>query len=163
MLGEIKISFVVIVDNSNNMVTSLGNRIWHHQKLVNDLLKDKTCVFGRKTYDITQWKGPRSWVLTKNHNWGRSGIGTVSSIDDLRLFSEDDEIFVLGGRSLYKKLSKYTDTIYLYVINNNEGTEPWIDFNMREWNASEYFSNKIWSFAKLEKIKKEKARLLLDK
>ena len=55
MFGELKISFVAIVDNSNNMVSSFGTRIWHHQNFVNDLLKDKTCIFGRETYDITQF------------------------------------------------------------------------------------------------------------
>lgn len=163
MFGELKISFVAIVDNSNNMVSSLGTRIWHHQNFVNGLLKDKTCIIGRETYDITQWKGLKSWVLSKDTSWRRNGIGTISNIEDIRLFSEDDEVFVLGGKSVYEELKSYVDTIYLYVINNNEGTIPWINFDMRKWNASEYYANKIWSFAKLEKIEKKTRKKVKDK
>ncbi len=158
MFGELKISFVAIVDNSNNMVSSFGTRIWHHQNFVNGLLKDKTCIFGRETYDITQWKGNKSWVLTTDQNWRRSGIGAISDIEDVRLFSEDDEVFVLGGKSLYYELKDYVDTLYLYVVNNNEGTIPWINLDMKLWNASEYHANKVWSFAKLEKVKKKKRK-----
>ena len=158
MIDGLKIHFVSIVDNANNMVPSLGTRIWHYQNFVNGLLKDKTCIMGRKTYDITQWKGSKSWVMTRNRNWRKSGVGTLHSIDDIHLFCEDEDIYVLGGKSLFDNFQSYVDTLHLYIINNNEGSIPWIDFDMKKWSPSEYVNNNIWSFARLEKNKKGKTR-----
>ena len=158
MLDGLKINFVAIVDNANNMVPALGNRIWHHQNFVNDLLKSKTCIIGRKTYEITQWKGPKSWVLSRDINWRKTGIGTLHSIDDMHLFCEDDSVYILGGKSLYESLEPFVDTLYVYVINNTDGRIPWIDFDMKQWKPVDYTTNSIWSLAKLEKLKQGKTK-----
>jgi dihydrofolate reductase len=148
------IHFVVIVDNANNTTPDLGVRIWHHQNFVNGLLENKTCLIGRKTYELTQWKGKKSWVLTKNKDWKKTGIGTIHSLDDIHLFTEDDDIYILGGNSLYDQLEIFVDVLHLYIINNLKGTDPWIDFDMRKWKATDYLSTDIWSYGKLEKIKR---------
>ena len=155
MLDGIKISFIAIVDNNNRYRKDLTERIWEHEKHVRGLLKNKTCLVGRKTFEMTNWKGPRSWVLTRNINWRRSGIGTIHSIDDLHLFVEDNKIYVLGGKSLYEQLAEYVDEMHLYVFNNKKGEEDWIRFNMKEWQPIDYSSNKVWSYAKLERKQKE--------
>jgi dihydrofolate reductase len=151
MLDDIKITFVAIVDNKNQYNRDLTERIWSHEKFIRELLKKETCIIGRRTFELTNWKGPKSWVLTSNREWRRSGIGTIHSIDDLHLFVEDDNIFVLGGQSLYEQMSDYVDEIHLYVFNNKKGEEDWIRFNMKEWQPVDYDSNKTWSYAKLER------------
>ena len=153
MLDEIKISFVVVVDNQNRYKEEMSQRIWHHEKFVKELLERESCLIGRKTFDQTNWKGKNSWVLTRNRNWRRDGVGTIHSIDDIHLWVED-KLYVIGGMSLYEQLEKNVDEIHLYVFNNKEGNQDWIPFNMKDWKPIDYFSNKIWSYAKLEKKKK---------
>ena len=66
MFGELKIAFVVMVDNQNCFKKDLKRRIWHHHRFVSDLLKDKTCLIGRKTFDLTNWKGKKSWIISRD-------------------------------------------------------------------------------------------------
>lgn len=158
MLDDIKISFVAIVDNKNQQKKDLTERIWEHEKFVRDLLKNEVCVMGRKTHEITNWKGNKSWVLTRNKKWTRSGVGTMHSIDDIHLFCDSDHVYVLGGSSLYESLSESVDEIHLFVLNNKKGEENWIDFDMKNWQPIDYNSNKIWSYARLERRERSRKK-----
>jgi dihydrofolate reductase len=156
MYGNLKISFVVIVDNQNRFKKNLKMRIWHHHKFVKNLLENETCLIGRKTFDLTNWKGKKSWILTNNKKFKVDGVGIIHNLEDIRLHSEDEKIYVIGGRSLFMQLENEVDEIHLYGFNNKDGDEDWIDINMKNWNPKSYFSNKIWSYVKLEKITKHK-------
>ena len=145
MLDGNKIIFVAIIDNDNESVPNLGVRIWHHEKLVKGFLKEHNCVMGRKTYDITQWKGPKSWVLTTNKKWKKTGIGTIHSIDDFHLFI-DGPVYVIGGNSLFKQLEEYVDEVHLFVMNNDKGEDPWIEMDMKDWKPISYISRNIHYF-----------------
>lgn len=151
MLHGQKIAFVFIIDNDTKMVPGLKSRIWHHEKLVKQLLRDEVCIMGRKTHDITKWKGDKSWVLTRDKNWRRVGIGTLGSLDDLHLHTEAEKVFVLGGKSLFKKLQHNVDELRMYVINNREGSETFPKIKMEEWKPMDYLSEKIWSYGHLER------------
>jgi dihydrofolate reductase len=151
MLDGIKISFVALVDNKNRYRKNLTQRIWNYEKFTKSLLEKETCIIGRKTFDLTNWKGKKSWVLTRDRNWKRDGIGTIHNIDDIHLFCEDGTIYILGGISLFEQLESYVDEINLFVFNNKEGEEDWISFDMKDWKPVDYTSDKIWSYAKLER------------
>jgi dihydrofolate reductase len=152
MLNGQNVILVSIVDNKSTMMPHLNTRIWHHQKLINRLLKSAVCIMGRRTFDITRWKGLHSWVLTSNRNWRRNGIGTIHDIDDIHLHSEGP-IYVLGGISLFKQFESYIDEIHLYVINGNEGSEPWIKIDMKDWKPQNYTNRGLWSYAHLIRSK----------
>jgi dihydrofolate reductase len=152
MLNEQKISFVSIIDNNSMMMPHLKTRIWHHQKLVNNLLENEVCIFGRRTFEITRWKGPNSWVMTSDRSWRRTGVGTIHDFDDLHLHTEGD-VYVLGGISLFKQFEPYVDEIHLYVLNGTDGKEPWIDIHMRDWKPMAYTNKGLWSYGHLRKIK----------
>lgn len=148
MLHNQKIIFVAIIDNQSKMIPELGTRIWHHELLVRDLLKKSNCLIGRKTYELTRWKGNNTWVLTSDLKWRRMGMGTIHDLDDLHLHIEGP-IHVLGGRSLYRQLESFVDEVHLYVVNNKEGKEPWIKMKMNEWKPTEYRNENVWSYAHL--------------
>ena len=154
MYGHLKISFVVISDNQNKLKKDLKRRIWHHHKFVSELLEKETCLVGRKTFDITNWKGKKSWVITRNQKFRVDGIGVLHELEDIRLHAEDETVYVIGGKSLYEQLKNEVDEIHLYVFNNKDGEEDWIDINIKDWVPKNYFSNNIWSYAKLTKPKK---------
>jgi dihydrofolate reductase len=128
----------------------MGFRIWHYEKLVKRLIREYNCVIGRKTYDLVQWKGPKTWVLTRKKKWSRSGVGKINSIEDFHLHIEGP-VYVLGGNSLFQQLKPYADEIHLYVINNLLGSEPWIKLDMKNWKPVKYTSRTAWSYAHLEK------------
>jgi dihydrofolate reductase len=152
MLHGQKIIYVSIVDNKSKTIPGFKTRIWHHQKLVNGLLRSKVCIIGRKTFDITRWKGPNCWVLTSDVKWRRSNLGTIHDIDDIHLHTEGD-VYVLGGTSLFLQFQNYIDEIHLYVINSTDGKEPWIKLNMRDWKPSSYINRGLWSYGHLIRSK----------
>jgi dihydrofolate reductase len=151
MLHGQKISFVFIIDNDSKMVPGLKARIWHHELLVKQLLRDEVCIMGRKTQELTGWKGEKSWVLTRDKNWRRVGIGTIGSLDDIHLHTEAETIYVLGGKGLFKKLQHNVDELRMYVVNNREGSEPFPKIKTEEWKPMDYVSEKIWSYGHLER------------
>jgi dihydrofolate reductase len=148
MLHNQKIIFVTISDNQSKMIADLGTRVWHHEILVRGFLQKENCLMGRKTYEMTKWKGEKSWVLTSDKNWRKPGIGTIHDLDDLHLHCEGP-IYVLGGQSVFQQLEKYVDEIHMYVINNREGTEDWIRINMKDWKPRDYRNENVWSYAHL--------------
>ena len=151
MLHGQKIVFVIMIDNDSNMMPELKTRIWHHEKLVKKFLKTEICVMGRKTHEITGWKGPNSWILTKNKNLRREGIGTINNLDDIHLHTPGPKVYVLGGASLFKKMIKNIDELHMYVINNREGTIPFPKITMEDWKPLNYKNESIWSYGHLEK------------
>ena len=159
MFGDLKISYVVISDNKNFLKKNFKRRIWHHHKFVTELLSKETCLIGRKTFDLTNWKGKKSWIITRNKKFKVDGIGVIHNLEDIRLFAEDDTIYILGGRSLYIQLQEYVDELHFYVFNNKEGDEDWIDINIKDWIPVDYLSNDIWSYAKLSRQSTKQKRL----
>ena len=154
MLHNQKIIFVTIADNQSKMIAELGTRVWHHEMLVRDFLRKHNCLIGRKTYDMTKWKGEKTWILSANKKWKRLGLGTIHDLDDLHLHIEGP-VYVLGGQSVFKQLEDYVDEIHMYVINNREGEEDWIQINMVDWKPQNYKNETVWSYAHL--FKKPKA------
>jgi len=153
MLHGQEIHFVSLVDMKNESYKGLSTRIWNHEKLVNNLLLEtKACLLGRKTYDITNWKGDNLWILTNDVNWKRVGVGTIHNIDDLHLHTEGP-IYVLGGSSVFNLFLDYVDIIHLYTTQDNEGTEPWVDLDYYEWEPIECKVKNLWTHIKLKRIK----------
>lgn len=150
MLHGQKIIYVSIIDNKSDMMPHLKTRIWHHQKLVSRLLKRSVCIMGKNTFEITRWKGPESWVLTRDTKWRRTGVGTIHDIDDIHLHTEGP-VHILGGASLFTQFQSYVDEVHLYVLNGEDGTEPWIGINMRDWKPQNYTNRGLWSYAHLIK------------
>lgn len=152
MLHNQKIIFVSIVDNQSNTVPDLGLRIWDHECLIDKLLKREVCLMGRKTFDITKWKGDNTWVITRNKNLRIRNVNIVHDTDDLHLHTEGP-IYILGGTSLFKQLENCVDEIHMYIANNKDGTEDWISIDMNKWTPTNFKNEGIWSYALLIKKK----------
>ena len=150
MLHNQKIIFVSIVDNQSRMVPKFQTRIWHHEKFVRSILESKTCLMGRWTHQNTNWHGPNTWVLTSDQNWKPFGVGVLSDINDLHLHTEGP-VYVLGGQSVYHQLESYVDDIHLYVINDKNGKEEWVNLDMKEWKPYAYLNENVWSYAHLKR------------
>lgn len=148
MLHGQKIIYVALVDQNMRMFENMSTRIWEHEKMIKRFLKDEVCLMGRLTFDLTRWRGPKSWVITRDLEWKRYKVGTIHNIDDLHLHSEGD-VYVLGGTSLFYTLESFVDEVHLFVLNSDEGLIPWIRMNMEDWKPGEYTSKAMWSYCHL--------------
>ncbi len=101
-------------------------------------------VMGRKTLESFPGGRPLknrvNIVLTTNQDFKRDGVVTVHSVNELmeELKKYDNEIFVIGGGSIYRLLEPYSDRAYISKID-------------KSFKADTYFPNldekKQWSIS----------------
>lgn len=100
-----------------------GDLIWHISedlKRFKRLTTGHTVIMGRRTWESLP-KGAlpnrRNIVVTTNPNFDAPGAETAGSLADaVRMAADDDEIFIIGGGSVYEQAVNAADRLYLTQI-----------------------------------------------
>ena len=103
---------------------SLLVRIPSDQKMFREMTEGKVIVMGRKTLETFPQKQPLknrvNIVLSRNAEFAVKGALVVHSIkelmEELKKYDEED-IFVVGGSSVYEQLLPYCDTAHITKID----------------------------------------------
>lgn len=161
------ISIIVAINNNNGI--GLDNELLYW--LPNDLKRFKslttghTIIMGRKTFESLP-KGAlpnrRNVVLTRQ-NLKFEGAETFGSLDEaLYNCKNDDEIFIIGGASLYQEAIDIADRLYITRINDSEKEadaffpeikkEEWTETNKECHSIDEKHSFE-YSFCDYERIR----------
>ncbi|TMU86840.1 dihydrofolate reductase [Bacillus sp. BHET2] len=95
-------------------------------------------VMGRKTFDSIGKPLPNreNVILTKNTSFQPEGCLVLHSVDDVLNWAEEreSEIFIMGGREIYKQFIPHVDKLYVTEIHHEfEGDTtmpsiPWENF-----------------------------------
>ncbi|MBN8190659.1 dihydrofolate reductase [Bacillus sp. NTK074B] len=95
-------------------------------------------VMGRKTFDSIGKPLPHrdNVILTRNTSFQREGCMVLHSVEEVVKWSEerDDEIFIVGGREIYKQFIPLVEKLYVTEIHHEfEGDTtmpsiPWEEF-----------------------------------
>ena len=120
---------IVCVDK-NRGIGKDGKLLYHNKKdmeFFKETTTGKVVVMGRNTFLSLPHQQPLkdriNIVLTHDNNFVPSGALVARSIEELfeitKKYSTDD-IFVIGGASVYEQLLPYCDTVYMTIID----TEP---------------------------------------
>lgn len=119
-------NIIVAVDRN----WAIGNKnallvkIPRDQKLFMEMTMGKVVVMGRNTLESLPQKQPLgnriNIVLSTDKNYKVKGATVVSSLE--ALFAEleqyeSDDIFVIGGESIYRQLLPYCDTAHITKID----------------------------------------------
>jgi dihydrofolate reductase len=137
------ISLLVAV--SENQVIGVNNQLpWH---LPNDLKYFKklttghTIIMGRKTFDSIGKPLPNrtNVVITRNKQFHVEGIICKHSITEaLEDNNSADEVFIIGGDTIYKQSLAYCDRVYLTrvhtIIANGDAFFP--ELKLDEWKLT---------------------------
>lgn len=109
---------------ARNHTVGIANRLpWH---LSDDLKYFKATtsghpiIMGRKTYDSIgrPLPGRHNIVVTRDRNWKADGVTVVHSIAEaVAAAGEGDEVFLIGGASLYAEALPLADRLYLTEID----------------------------------------------
>ncbi|WP_184198886.1 dihydrofolate reductase [Chitinimonas taiwanensis] len=109
---------------ARNHTVGIANRLpWH---LSDDLKYFKATtsghpiIMGRKTYDSIgrPLPGRHNIVVTRDRNWKADGVTVVHSIAEaVAAAGEVDEVFLIGGASLYAEALPLADRLYLTEID----------------------------------------------
>jgi len=133
----------IIVAVSRNLVIGKDNQlIW---KLSADLKRFKalttghTIVMGRKTFDSIGKPLPNrtSIVITRQKDYKIEGCIVANSLEEaLEKAADQEEVFVIGGGSIYKEaLAKANKIYYTKVHKNFEGDTFFPVLDLKDWES----------------------------
>lgn len=137
-----RIAYVVAMDDNrligrnNDLPWRLPDDMrWFRQQTIS-----KPCIMGRKTYDSLPARfrplpGRLNIVVTRNPEYEAPGALVVHSIDEaLHAAGEVDEIIIVGGADLFRRLMPVVDRLYLTRVHGSaEGDVFFPDFDAAEW------------------------------
>ncbi|MGR8931738.1 MAG: dihydrofolate reductase [Gammaproteobacteria bacterium] len=161
-----KISLIVAMA-SNRAIGLNGQMPWHLSadlKRFKQVTMGSPIMMGRKTYEAIghPLPGRENLVISRSEDYRLSGCRVFTSIESgLDYASTSDELFVIGGATLYEALLPIADYLYLTMIDRRfEGDTffPEIDYKTWEELSREDVSNDpqvdfSYSFLKLQAVR----------
>jgi dihydrofolate reductase len=134
------ISIIAVIGENNE----LGKDNKLHWYISDDLKRFKkitsghTVVMGRKTFESINNKplpNRRNIVLTKNSNFKHDQIEVVNSLDEVfKKLNPVEEIFVVGGASVYGLFLPFTKKLYLTVVHKSFDADVFFpEFSQNDW------------------------------
>ncbi len=131
---------------TDNLVIGIENRLpW---KLPADMkwfraqTMGKPIVMGRLTFESFGAKplpGRRNLIVSRNPDYQAEGAEVFASLEAaLAAASEDEEVMVIGGASLYAQALPHADRLYMTLVHADvEGDAHFPAFDMGEWKEME--------------------------
>lgn len=121
-------------------------RIPGDQKMFREKTMGKTVVYGRKTLETfphaLPLSGRENIVLSSDSGYSVPGAVVVHSMDELEKELRDrtsEDIFVIGGASVYRQMLSRCDTAYITKIGRSYEADayfPNLDLNP-DWDEAE--------------------------
>lgn len=123
--------------SSNRVIGKDNQLIWKvpgDLKRFKELTTGHPILMGRKTFDSIGRPLPNrtNIVITRDKNWKHEGCLVYNNFEDVLSLFEKQNLFVIGGGEIYKKLIGLADKIELTLIKKDfEGDAffPEIDSN----------------------------------
>ncbi len=124
------ISIIAAMDR-NNLIGNNNKLPWHlpadfaHFKSVT---MGKPIIMGRKTYESIgkPLPGRRNIVLSRNKNAHIEGVTCVESFEDaVAAVTDEEEIMVIGGSSIYEMLLPEVDRLYITYVDAAFEGDAW--------------------------------------
>ncbi len=102
-------------------------RIKEDQKYFKEVTLNHIVVMGRKTYESLPGilKNRKNVVITKSENVFPEEVEVYRSIEEFMEVYKDyrDEIFVIGGASIYRQFLDFCDKLYLTEVEESADAE----------------------------------------
>lgn len=133
---------IIAAIGKNNELGKSNDLIWHlpdDLKFFKEKTMNKKIIMGRKTFESLPklLPGRHHIVLSKNASFSEE-VEVFSNINDLlkKYNNIDEEIFIIGGSSIYKIFLDYCDKIYLTEIEKEckDADVYFPTFNKSKWN-----------------------------
>ncbi len=155
------------IGKDNKLLVSIPNDM----KLFRELTLNKIIVTGRKTMDTFQNGKPLmnriNIVLSENKQLDIKDAKVVNSIEQLfevleELYKEgytSEDVFVIGGESVYRQLEKYCDQAYVTKIDFEYDSDSYFpnldekkDWNLIEHSDEQTYFDLDYSFLKYKRV-----------
>jgi len=122
-----------LIGNNNQLPWHLPADLAHFKQVT----MGKPIVMGRKTYESIgrPLPGRTNIVLTRSADFRADGVLTAHTLEQaLDYVSEEDEVMIIGGSTIYELALPRADRLYLtYVESACEGDAWFPDFDLEQW------------------------------
>ncbi len=125
----------------NNEIGKNNELLWHISadlKFFKATTMGKSIIMGRKTFQSLPkaLPGRKNIVISRNPGFEAPGAVVVSDIASAIKESETDEVFIIGGESIYKAFLPEAQKIYLTEVNfeDKDADAYFPEMNPDEWN-----------------------------
>ncbi len=157
----------IIVAMASNQTIGLNNKMpWHLSadlKKFKQITMSSPILMGRKTYDSIghPLPGRDNLIISRNPEFKQDSCLVFNSVEKaISAYHNHDEIFIIGGASLYEKMLPKANFLYLTQINKAfKGDTFFPPINALDWKEVERedFTKDpsvdfTYSFLKLERI-----------
>ncbi len=162
-----KISLIVAMA-SNRAIGLNGQMPWHLSadlKRFKQITMGSPIIMGRKTFEAVgkPLPGRQNIIISRNTDYQQPGCLVFGDIDSaLQHCSDSQEVFVIGGATLYQALLPRADYLYLTEIDKDfTGDTFFPEIDARHWRVieNEHIDNDrsvdfSYRFLKLEHLQK---------
>ena len=128
---------IIVALAQNRVIGDKNSLLWHiteDMKFFRRTTSGHPVIMGRKTYDSLGRPLPnRTNVVISRTTTHIEGCTVVGSLEEaLKLFPEDEEVFVIGGAQIYSLAMDVADRLYLTRVHHSyEG-----DTSFPEWDET---------------------------
>lgn len=143
---------IIVAAAENNVIGNNNALIWHISadlKRFKHLTTGHTVVMGRKTFESIGRALPnrRNIVISRNPDLQMEGCEMTRSLEQaLELVKNEDEVFIIGGGSIYREAWNRANRLYLTLVHTvTEGdtyipsvdVTQWEEIRRQDFSASE--------------------------
>lgn len=142
---------IIAAIGKNNELGKDNKLIWHlpnDLKFFKEMTTGKIILMGRKTFESLPRMLPnrKHIVLTFSSDFRKDDIEVFNDINSFidKYEKTNEEIFIIGGASIYKQFINLVDKMYLTEIDSEEKSADayFPKFDLKEWKREIIKSNK---------------------
>ncbi|MBK7691058.1 MAG: dihydrofolate reductase [Bacteroidetes bacterium] len=132
----------IIVATSLNHVIGVSNQLpWHlpaDLKYFKQLTNGHAIVMGRKTFESIGRPLPNriNIVITRSKSFEVEGVIVQHSIEDALQYCQNmDEVFIIGGDTIYQQMMHLAQTIYVTTVHTfiENGDAFFPELDLKQW------------------------------
>lgn len=157
---------IVVAVGKNFEIGKNNKMLWHIKeelRLFREITINKTVLMGRKTFESLNFKpldNRKNIVITRNkEKYIKYDCIVCDNLDDILNYylSTNEDIYIIGGESIYRKFLPYADKIYIsYIDKNYEADTYFPKFDLTKYNmvSEKKYDNFLFRIYERKNMKK---------
>lgn len=135
---------IIVAVAENNAIGKNNDLIWYISddlKRFKRLTTKHTILMGRKTFESLPngaLPNRNNVVISRDHSLQFDNCTLLHSIEEAieRYKDTEEEVFIIGGGSIYEKMLPYAQKLYLTKVHQSFDADVFFpDLNMQEWEV----------------------------
>lgn len=133
---------MIVAKGKNNEIGGNNDLLWHlpsDLKFFKATTMGKSIIMGRKTFQSLPkaLPGRKNIVLTSDTSFVAEGAYTVGNIEDALKECETQEVFVIGGASVYEAFFPKADKLYITEVDfeSDKADVFFPEVNLNNWES----------------------------